>query len=191
MAFGINYESIPQGGQIVPEGDYECIITNAEIRETQNHKAKVALTLTVRNDVAQECKNRFLFMDIWRKKSPTAADEQVDGFNFGQLMAVAKSVRIPSGQTFDSLEMFLRALVGRCLIATVAHEEYNGKTVVRIDPLDTAPTAFPECRHVQKTAQKRASDTVQTAPPRPAVPVNPPASADGFEEILSDGELPF
>ena len=32
MAFGTNYEDIPQGGGIVPEGDYECVITNAEIR---------------------------------------------------------------------------------------------------------------------------------------------------------------
>lgn len=214
MAFGTNYDSIPQGGsEIVPEGFYECIITNAEIRKTQNGKYKVGFMLTIRNDIQQQCTNRVLFLDIWRKKEPTPADEQVDGFNFSQLMAVSRAAQIPSGQSFDSLEQFLRALTGRLLIAEVKHEEYNGKTLVRVDALRTAPTRFPECRHVQKQRQQPAQNPAYGSPapqsyaapqsytppqgyaqrPQAAAPGPAPVkmNPDEFEEILSGGEVPF
>lgn len=150
MAFGTNYENIPQGGGLVPQGNYETVITNAVISQTKNGKHKVGLALTIRNDIQQDCQNRVLFIDIWRKREPTAADEQVDGFNFAQLMAVSRAAQIPSGQSFESLEQFLQALCGRCLIATVKHETYNGETTAKVDALDTMPTKFPDCRHVQK-----------------------------------------
>lgn len=247
MAFGTNYKNIPQGGSLVPEGNYECIITNAEIRQTRNGKHKVGFMLTIRNDIQQDCQNRVLFIDIWRKREPTPADEQVDGFNFSQLMAVSRAAQIPSGQSFESLEQFLQALCGRCLLATVKHETYNGETTAKVDPLDTAPTAFPECRHVQKQRQQPqnpaygapaprqqqgyaqrpaqgyagqpqsyaqsqqgyaqpqqyaqqqtyqqppmqqgyAQRPPQAAPPAPA-PMN--LNPDEFEEILSNGEVPF
>ena len=235
MAFGMNYENIPQGGSLVPKGNYECIITNAEIRQTRNGKYKVGFMLTIRNDIQQDCQNRVLFIDIWRKREPTPADEQVDGFNFSQLMAVSCAAQIPSGQSFESLEQFLQALCGRCLIATVKHETYNGETTAKVDPLDTAPTAFPECRHVQKQRQQPQNPAYgapaprqnqgyaqrlpqgyaqqqgyqqppqsyqqpmqqgyaqppmrpQAAPPAPA-PMN--LNPNDFEEILSNGEVPF
>lgn len=164
MGFGTNYENIPQGGSLVPQGNYEAIITNAEIRQTKNGKYKVGLTLTIRNDIQQDCQNRVLFIDIWRKREPTPADEQVDGFNFAQLMAVSRAAQIPSGQSFESLEQFLQALCGRCLIATVKHETYNGETTAKVDPLGTEPTQFPDCRHVQK--QKPQQNPAYGAAPR-------------------------
>ena len=167
MAFGTNYENIPQGGgELVPEGFYECIITNAEIRQTHNGKYKVGFMLTIRNDIQQPCANRVLFLDIWRKREPTPADEQVDGFNFAQLMAVSRAAKIPSGQNFESLEQFLQALTGRLLIAEVRHEEYNGKPQVRVDSLSTAPTQFPECRHVQKQRPQAQNPAYGAAAPR-------------------------
>lgn len=167
MAFGTNYDNIPQGGsELVPDGFYECIITNAEIRQTQNGKYKVGFMLTIRNDIQQPCANRVLFLDIWRKREPTPADEQVDGFNFAQLMAVSRAAKIPSGQNFESLEQFLQALTGRLLIAEVKHEEYNGKTQVRVDSLSTAPTQFPDCRHVQKQRQQAQNPAYGSPAPR-------------------------
>ena len=166
MAFGTNYENIPQGGGLVPQGDYEAIITNAEIRQTKNGKYKVGLTLTIRNDIQQDCQNRVLFIDIWRKREPTPADEQVDGFNFAQLMAVSRAAQIPSGQSFESLEQFLQVLCGRCLIATVKHETYNGDTTAKVDPLGTEPTKFPDCRHVQKQRQQAQNPAYGAPAPR-------------------------
>lgn len=166
MAFGTNYEGIPTGGGLVPQGNYETVVTNAEIRQTKNGKYKVSLTLTIRNDIQQDCQNRVLFIDIWRKREPTAADEQVDGFNFAQLMAVSRAAQIPSGQSFESLEQFLQALCGRCLIATVKHETYNGETTAKVDPLGTEPTKFPDCRHVQKQRQQAQNPAYGALAPR-------------------------
>ena len=65
MAFGTNYDNIPQGGnELIPEGFYECIITNAEIRQTQNGKYKVGFMLTIRNDIQQPCVNRVHYMSF-------------------------------------------------------------------------------------------------------------------------------
>lgn len=166
MAFGTNYEGIPTGGGLVPQGNYETVVTNAEIRQTKNGKYKVGLTLTIRNDIQQDCQNRVLFIDIWRKRKPTVADEQVDGFNFAQLMAVSRAAQIPSGQSFESLEQFLQALCGRCLIATVKHETYNGETTAKVDPLGTEPTKFPDCRHVQKHRQQAQNPAYGAPAPR-------------------------
>lgn len=210
MAFGTNYENIPQGGNLVPEGDYECIITNAEIKKTHKGKYKVGFMLTIRNDIGQECQNRMLFIDIWRKKEPTPADEQVDGFNFAQLMAVSRAAQIPSGQSFESLEQFMQALCGRLLLAKVKHETYNGSTNAKVDPLSTAPTAFPECRHVQKQkpqtpaygsapaprsqqsyAQRPAQGYAQLSYQQPPAPASMQVDPNEFEEILGNGAVPF
>ena len=160
----------------------------------------------------------------------------MDGFNFAQLMAVSRAAQIPSGQSFESLEQFLQALCGRCLIATVKHDTYNGSTNAKVDPLGTAPSAFPECRHVQKQRQPQNpaygapaprqnqgyaqrpsrgyaqqqgyqqppqsyqppmqqgyAQRPQAAPPAPAPPAPAPMNLNpnDFEEILSNGEVPF
>lgn len=165
MAFGTNYDDIPQGGnELIPEGIYECIITNAEIRKTQNGKYKVGFSLVIRNDIEQPCKNRYLFIDVWRKREPTAADEQVEGFNFAQLMAVSRAAQIPSGQSFESLEQFLKCMVNRLVRAAVVHEIYNGKEYAKCDPLDTAPTERPECRHIMKEKRQAAQNPASAAP---------------------------
>lgn len=165
MGFGTNYDDIPQGGnELVPEGDYECIIVNAEIRKTQNGKYKVAFSLVIRNDVEQACKNRYLFVDVWRKREPSPSDEQVEGFNFAQLMAVSRAAQIPSGQSFESLEQFLKCMVNRLVIAHATHDDYNDKWFVLCDPLDLMPTQYPECRHVMKEKRQAAQNTAYSAP---------------------------
>ncbi|MGN0648465.1 MAG: DUF669 domain-containing protein [Oscillospiraceae bacterium] len=209
MAFGTNY-SAAQQYDLIPQGSYEAVIVNAEVKQIPSGKWKVGFSLVIRNDVQQQCQNRYLFMDIWRKKEPNANDMQVDGFNFGQLMGVARAAGIPDGQSFESLGDFLRVLVNRCIRVTVTHREYNGTVSENIDQLrGLAVTKFPECRHVQKQkAQSPAYGSV--APPTPAQyappmqhgyarhpKVAPPASApmnlnpNDFEEILSNDEVPF
>lgn len=189
MAFGTNYENIPQGGGLVPQGNYETVVTNAEIRQTKNGKYKVSLTLTIRNDIQQDCQNRVLFIDIWKRREPTPADEQVDGFNFAQLMAVSRAAQIPSGQSFESLSRFLQALCGRCLIATVKHETYNGETTAKVDPLGTAPTKFPDCRHVQKHRAVPASRAPvgSNMQQNPAYSAPAPRQNQGYAQRPSQG----
>lgn len=212
MAFGTNYSAAADYG-IIPQGEYECIITNAEVRQTPSQKWKVSLTLTIRNDVQQGCQNRVLFMDIWRKKEPNANDAQVEGFNFAQLMNIAKAAAIPDGTNFESLADFLRTLVGRLLRVTVTHRAYGGRTYEEIDNLrGLSPTKFQECRHVQKARQQAQNPAYGAPAPRqqqqyaqqqtyqqppmqqgytPAPPPLQNANLSDFEEILQDGQLPF
>lgn len=213
MAFGTNYEGIPTGGGLVPQGNYETIITNAVISQTKNGKYKVSFMLTIRNDIQQNCQNRVLFIDIWKRREPTPADEQVDGFNFAQLMNIAKAAAIPDGTNFESLADFLRTLVGRLLRVTVTHRAYGGRTYEEIDNLrGLSPTKFPDCRHVQKSRQQAQNPAYSAPAPRqpqqyaqqqtyqqppmqqgytPAPPPLQNANLSDFEEILQDGQLPF
>lgn len=210
MAFTTK-EGGSQEFDLIPAGDYECVITNAETRQLSSGKQKVGFSLVIRNDVQQQCQNRYLFIDIWRKAESDMSDDDraVDGFNFKQLCNVASAASLPTGQSFETLADFLRVLVGRCIRVTVKHSTYNGRTDAKIAPFlgengGLHKTGFPECRHVMKQkTQSPAYGSVapsapaQYAPPQPqtyAPPTPPPlqnANLADFEEILQDGQLPF
>lgn len=240
MGFMVNSKKA-EAYELIPAGEYECIITNAGIRQTPNGAYKIALTLTIRNDVQQACANRLLFLDIWRKREPNDDDRNVDGFNYAQINSLAAAVRFPDGSNFESLEQFLQVLTGRVLRATVTHREYNGRIFENIDQLrGVHPSQFPECRHRAKNPasgsapqngynqqqgnnyqqnngynnqqggypqnngynqqgnnyQQQGNNYRQNTgyqhggnyPP----PAQPPAyPTESFEEILSDGQVPF
>lgn len=173
MGFGMNYKVTEDYG-LVPVGEYECIITNGEIKQLQSGASKVAFTLTVRNDIRQPCADRVLFADIWRKKEPNENDEMVLGFNFAQLMGVAKAAQIPDGTNFESLADLIKALVGRTVRASVTHREYNGKPYAEVDAIrGLAPTQYPECRHVPKQRPQ---------PQNPAYGGNAPRQNQGYAQ---------
>lgn len=194
MAFSTNYEETNDYG-LVPAGDYEVIIRNAEARTLNSGKGKLGFSLVIRNDVQQGFQNRYLFLDIWKKLEPNAQDQQVQGYNFKQLMQLAKSAGLPDGKAYETVEELCRDLAGRTLRVSVTHDTYNGRTSEKIDQLrGVKPTQFPECRHVMKEkaapvpsdapAQKPADTFVSSAAPALG-------NLDDFEEILSDGEVPF
>ena len=79
---------------IVPEGEYEVIITKAEESVHRNGKPKIDLTFTIRNDVDQECKDRLLFLTMWKKREPSSDDMQVDGYNYNQLKTLLDACKI-------------------------------------------------------------------------------------------------
>lgn len=179
--FDLNYSSI-DSYDIVPEGVYECVISNAGIHTTQNGAMSCSFTLTIRNDVEQAQQNRTMFLNVWKKKEPNSADMQVEGFNFSQLMNIAKSAQIPDGEKFDSLNQFLAALVDRCLRVKVTHRMYNGEKQLNIDQIrGVTRTAFPDCKHKKKEAN-RPQDTFAN---------QNSGDLSDFEEIISDDKLPF
>lgn len=197
MAFGTNY-SAAQDYSPIPQGEYECMIVNTSICVTGSGARRVSIQLVIRNDVQQQCMNRRLYLDIWRKKEPNENDEQVEGFNFAQLMNVARAARIPDGTSFETLDQFLETLIGRCIRATVSHREWNGKVMESVDQLrGIQETRFPECRHKQKTAAQSPAYDTRTVQQRSAAPAAAPApqnigNLSDFEEILgSDGDIPF
>lgn len=150
-----------EGNMLKPEGDYEVIILKAEKTTTPNRKEKIAVRYVIRNDIDQKFKNGLIFDDIWKKREPNEDDLSVDGFNYGQLMALARAARLPDGKEYESLDAFLAELIGKPLKVHLYHDDYNDKYYEKVDM--RYPTDFPDVRHVQKVSAPSAAG--YAAPP--------------------------
>lgn len=187
MGFSTNYEDV-QDFDLISKGEYEVIITKIEERTTQNGATGLNFTLVIRNDVDQKYKNRCIFHTLWKRKEPTQADITVQGYSFKQIMQLAKAVRLPSGKSYETVYKLLDELSGKIMRVTVGHKEYNGQTSEEVKFMNE--TKFPECKHKFKTAV--TSDTVAQRPPETFANAGQSYGAMGdYEEILSDGDLPF
>ena len=187
MGFSTNYEDV-NDFDLIPKGEYEVIITKIEERTTQKGATGLNFTLVIRNDVEQNCKNRCIFHTLWKRKEPTQADMQVQGYSFKQIMQLAKAVRLPDGKSYETVYNLCDDLVKRVMRVTVGHREYEGRTYEEVKYMNE--TNFPECEHTFKTAV--TSDTV--AQKAPETFANSGTSYDGmddYEDILSDGDVPF
>ena len=193
MGFSTNYESSSGDYELIPAGEYEVVIRNIEERTTKKGAVGINLSLVIRNDVEQKYKDRYLFHTLWKRKEPTEADMQVQGYSFKQIMILAKAAKLPSGKAYENVQQLCEDLLKRPLRVTVEHEvsDYDGKTRENIRYINESK--FPECRHVFKEKKSAAaSETVARKPDEQFAvnndSFNPP---DGFEEILSDGDIPF
>lgn len=194
MGFSTNYDDV-NDFELVPEGDYEVVIRNIEERTTKNGATGLNLSLVIRNDVEQKCKDRYLFCTYWKRREPTQADMQVQGYSFKQIMRLAKSAKLPSGKAYENVQELCKDLMKRPLRVTVEHEmnDYNGRLRENIRYINESN--FPECKHVFK--EKKAAVTADTVAQKPqeqfAGTDNGTAfnNLSDFEEILSDGDVPF
>lgn len=194
MGFSTNYDDV-NDYELIPEGEYEVVIRNIEERTTKNGATGLNLSLVIRNDVKQEYKDRYLFCTYWKRKEPTPADMQVQGYSFKQIMRLAKSAKLPSGKAYENVQELCKDLMKRPLRVTVEHEvnDYNGKLRENIKYINESN--FPECKHVFK--EKKASVTSDTVAQKPQEQFAAASSSSksndfsDFEEILSDGDIPF
>ncbi len=183
MGFSTNYENVNDDYSLIPEGKYEVVIRNIEERTTKNGATGINLSLVIRNDVEQAHKNRYLFHTLWKRKDPTDADKQVQGYSFAQIMRLAKSAKLPSGKAYETIKDLCEDLLKRPIQVTVEHDTYQGNTREIIKYINES--AHPECRHTftEKGTAKTDSNTF-AAPPVGSI-------ANEFEEILADGKVPF
>lgn len=176
MAFSTNYQEIEN---LIPEGAYECVIRSAFVNATPGGALYFSVRLTVRNDVPQQCQNRNIYHAIWQKnkEKQTEDDKKVDGYSYKQLMNLCQAAGIEKGKSYETLDDLGEDLKGKCILVTVEHNEWNGKTSVRIKW--TNRTKHPECKHI---FQNNASLVQPTAP-----------TAGGGEvvDVEDDGDLPF
>lgn len=195
MGFKSNQSEAFSANRLKPEGDYECVIVKIEERTTKSGAKGLNFTLVVRNDISsQGYGNASLFYTIWRKKEPNENDMQVEGYNFAQLMAMGKAAKLPDGKEYDSLKAYCNDLLGRCVLATLEHEEWNGKEQERINFVN--PTKYPECKHKFKSSAPKADSFAakQTGFATPKTNTQADSaigSLEDFEDVLTDDGVPF
>jgi hypothetical protein len=107
------------GYSVLPEGDYEVLISEVEKKQSQSGNDMLKLTLTVRTDVTQEGQKR----KVW---DYLVATEKAM-FKFQQ---VAKALDFQDGVKYDTIDEFAKAILFKPVQITVKHEtsEFNGKT---------------------------------------------------------------
>jgi hypothetical protein len=98
--------------EMIAEGEYEVVISDAEVTESKSGNPMLKMTLTVRNDVAQPHKKQKLWDNL------VVTEKAM--FRFQQ---VSKAVGIPQGKDFKSLEEFRNAVIYKPLRVLVKHEE--------------------------------------------------------------------
>lgn len=196
MGFSTDYENINDDFGVLPEGEYEVIIRNIEERTTQRGATGLNLSLVIRNDIEQKFKDRYIFYTIWKRKEPTDADKQVQGYGFNQIMRLAKSAKLPNGNAYESIMDMCKDLMHRTLKVTLEHREWNGKQQENVKYVNASD--YPECKHVFKEKKQVSSDAA--APPKKenfaaAMPAQPSnlslGDLDDFEEIISVDDVPF
>ncbi|MBR2284588.1 MAG: DUF669 domain-containing protein [Ruminococcus sp.] len=198
MAFKTNTTATATN-ELIPEGEYEVIIRNAEEKQSYSGtNTKLNFSLVIRNDVEQKQKNRYLFLEIWKKHEPNADDKQVDSYNYAHLMSLVKAVGgIPDGTEFETVLDLCKVLVGKCMRVKVTHNTYNGRTSEKIDQLyGLMPTKFPDCKHVFQNKSAGSSEGFAQRPAESFVsqtgmPADSNAYNNDFEEILGEGDIPF
>lgn len=194
MGFSTDYTDV-QSFDLIPKGEYEVIIKAITERTTQNGATGLNLSLVIRNDVEQKCQNRYLFHTLWKRKEPTQADMQVQGYSFKQIMQLAKAAKLPSGKAYETVGDLCADLINHVMKVTVNHGEWNGQMREEVGFMNES--AFPECKHVYKEKPTVSADTVAQRPQEQFAGAAPPASPsafgnlDDFEEILGDGDVPF
>lgn len=193
MNFTTNYDDVESG--ILPEGLYECVIKSASMNTTKKGTEYFDVRLVIRNDVQQKYQNKYIFHSIWKKKEPSEADMQVDGFSFKQIMSLAKAVKVPAGKNYADLNEMGKDLIGKPVLAEIYHDTSSGQPNVRVKYVNESK--YPDCKHVYKEAAPAASSQTYARKPQAqftsaAVPTAVTAAdLSDFEEVVSDSDLPF
>lgn len=190
MGFKNNYSEATQNSGLKPEGTYECLLVKAEEHQFRSGTIGLNLTYVIRNDLEQKYKNGYIFDTLWKRKEPTQADMQVNGYGFGQIMNLGKAAKLPDGKDYDNLEQFLQDLVNKPFRLTIKHEEYNGEMREKVSYVNE--TIFPQVNHIMKpTASNNVSNT--PAPPKAEQFATTSAVQQSMQQMsnLEDEDIPF
>lgn len=182
MGFRNDFSQAQQNSNLKPEGDYEVLIVKAEERQTKNGKLGLNLSMVIRNDVDQAYKNGYIFHTLWKRREPTAADRQVNGYSFGQVMALGKAAQLPDGKDYPDLTAFLQDLIGKPVRVHLVHDTYNNTERESVSCIN--PTNDPDVRHIDK---KQASTDVYASPAATYANQAQPS----YAVPLPDDDIPF
>jgi hypothetical protein len=153
--FKVNYSEVKTTDYApLPEGEYEIVISEVEIKDVASTgEKKIALTLTIRDDVDQVGQKRKVWDDILFRDTMKWKFQQV-----------AKAIQVADGKEFATIEDFARELQFKTARVKVVKEEYKDKMYDRVK--------------VWSVSQAKAPGPQATANPFEATGAPAPASKD-------------
>lgn len=110
---------------LMPEGDYEARIENAELKTLPSGTQKLMITYRIRQDVDQMFQNKVMWEDIWRER----ANPEV--FNRKRINQLLGTQDLKDGTVFNTINDIISFLKGKTLIIHVIQtfDEYNQKNI--------------------------------------------------------------
>lgn len=179
MGFTVNTNDVHEGNQggLMPEGDYEVVIKEVKEDKANSGTPYIQIELVVRNDVNQSYKNKHLWFTIW-------ASKETHEYNAKGINTLSKHAGISNGAQFNSVAEWGKFLFNKPILATVKHEEYNGKPRERVSFVGA--TKVPQCNHEWTTSNNNGASN-QAAPSQEWAGVKAPQK-NAFQD---DDDLPF
>lgn len=116
--FKINHEEAGNGFELIAKGDYEVTVINYQAAQAASGNNVIKVDYEIRSDVLQAHQGQKILYDQF-----TITEKAM-----WRLQAIAKAAKFPNGMSFNSYQEWADTLVGKTLIVTVGHREYNGNT---------------------------------------------------------------
>jgi len=191
-----NFDKKPekQKFSLIPCGDYEVYVENAEERPTKSGRFQLSVLLKIRDDIQQACQNRCLFLNIFQKTPEKLTDEdrQVGNYNYSHLYHLLDVTDIlTSGKEFEDMGDICRLLIGKEIRVTVYHEKgTDGVIREKINPLKGVHESAPIEIILNKQPQSPAYEPAKkfSAPPAPSASLG---NLNDFQTIIGDDDVPF
>lgn len=109
------------GKSLIPEGDYEAVISWAEYKKFQTGNRGIQMTLTIRSDINQPCGDKRLFDNLVKTQSV-----------LWRFKMVQKAVGINEQWKIESLREFAELIENKPVKVKVEHKSNSGKMQARI-----------------------------------------------------------
>lgn len=109
--------------ELIVNGDYEAIIKDCNVKQTNSGLDYLSIEFVIRDDVEQACQNRRLFLSIFRDK-----DEPLC-FNKKMLSMIMGAVGTEEGKTFNSDEEIVDWFKGKKVLIAIGQRtsSYSGQ----------------------------------------------------------------
>lgn len=132
--FKINHEEAKGGFELVAKGDYEVTVHNYEMGVSAAGNNKIDVDYEIRSDVNQPHQGQKIQYDTF-----TITDKAK-----WRLQSIAKAAQFPDGMSFSSYKEWADTLIGKHLVITVGHREYNGKTYPEVTGFKESAAGAPQ-----------------------------------------------
>lgn len=140
MAFSIDYSQT--GQELLPEGEYECVIDRVMEASTKNGTDYIDVKLDIREDVKNPG-GGILYESIWKAKNPTKNDRGCGGYQAWKIQQLSKAAGLQNGKSYQNLGEWGEDLLGRAVRAIVYHDTYRGKKIARISEFSPSKAPAP------------------------------------------------